>query len=94
MFGAFGVGQLYVKTPDIGVVGGPHQIRMRIPLHALEVFGDRRAHDGKAIPVSLAIFEQRILQKRYAANITSVFGNITAARLQTPGKRSLFEDFP
>src|SRR5207237_9662686 len=48
--------------------GGPHHILVRIPFHALEVFGDRTARDGDAISVEVAIVEQRLHQKRYAAN--------------------------
>src|SRR6478609_6118979 len=48
------------------VVGGPHYILVRIPFHALEVFGDRPARDGEAISVQVAIVEQRLHQKRYA----------------------------
>ena len=66
---------------------------MRIPFHAFEVFGDRPARDGNAISVQVAIVEQRLHQKRYAANFEHVFGNITAARLQIRDIRSLFEDF-
>src|SRR6187399_1636588 len=75
------------------VVGGPHYILVRIPFHALEVFGDRPARDGEAISVQVAIIEQRLHQKRYAANLEHVFGNITAPRLQIRDIRCLFEDF-
>src|SRR6201996_9693824 len=50
------------------LVGRPHHILVRIPYYAFEVFGDRAARDGKAIPVQVAIVEQRFHQKRYAAN--------------------------
>ena len=75
------------------VVGGPHYILVRIPFHALEVFGDRTARDGDAISVEVAIVEQRLHQKRYAANLEHVFGNITAPWLQIRDIRCLFEDF-
>ncbi len=37
--------------------------------------------------------EQRLHQKRYAANFEHVFGDITAARFQIRDIRCLFEDF-
>ena len=131
-FGQLRVGQLYVKSPDIGalavetagrtgkfqirhtrvlrdralrhkiplqaddgdrLVGGPHHILVRVPLHALEVSGDRAARRGQAIPAQVAIIEQRLHQKRYAANFKHVFGEITAARLQIRDIGFFFEDF-
>src|SRR6478609_878949 len=75
------------------LVGGPHHILVRIPFHALEVFGDRTARDGQAIPVQVAIVEQRLHQQRNAANFKHVFCDITATWFQICDIRSLFEDF-
>src|ERR1700730_3156243 len=75
------------------LVGRPHHILVRIPFHAFEVFGDRPARHGHAIPVKEAIIEQRLHQQRNAASFKHVFGDITAARLQIRDIGSLFEDF-
>src|SRR5207302_11330870 len=50
-----------------------HHVLVRIPFHALEVFGDRAARDSEAITVEEAIIEQRLHQKRNAANLKHVF---------------------
>src|SRR5437763_4060840 len=70
-----------------------HHVLVRIPFHALEVFGDRAARDSEAITVEEAIIEQRLHQKRNAANLKRVFGDITATGLQTRDIWCLFEDF-
>ncbi|OIQ67945.1 hypothetical protein GALL_504740 [mine drainage metagenome] len=75
------------------LVGGPHYILVRIPFHALEVFGDRPACDCHAVAMQVAVIEQRLHQKRYATSLKHIFGDITTARLQIRDIRCLFEDF-
>src|SRR6266702_5430600 len=70
-----------------------HHILVRIPFHALEVFGDRATGDRNAVAVEKSVVEQRLHQKRYAANFKHVFGDITTTRLQIRDIRCLFEDF-
>jgi hypothetical protein len=94
MFSAFGVGHLFVKTSDVGIAGGPHPIRARIPLPALEVFGDRRGRDGKAIPVSLAISSSVFFRSDMAPIFPQGLWQHNGRAAANPRHMESFEDFP
>ena len=70
-----------------------HHVLVRIPFHALEVFGDRATGDCHAVAVQVTVVQQRLHQKRYSTSLEHIFGHITATRLQIGDIRCLFEDF-
>src|SRR5262245_21689609 len=74
------------------LVGGVDHVLARVPLHSLEVLGDRSPGDGQAIAVKIAVIEKRPHQEWNASSLEHIFGDITATRFQIRDIRCLFED--
>ena len=64
------------------LVGRTDHVLVRVPLHVLQVLGDRPAGHGHAVAVQEAVVEQRLHQERHAARLEHVLGDVAAARLQ------------
>src|SRR5262249_25196019 len=75
------------------LVGGMDHVLVLVPLHPLEVLGDRTPRHGDAVTVNVPVVEKRPHQEGNAASFEHVFGDITATRLQIRDIWSLFKDF-
>src|SRR5436190_1715352 len=75
------------------LVGGTDHVLVLIPLHSLEVLGDRAPSHGQAFAVKIPVVEQRPHQEWNAACFEYIFGNKTTARFQIRDVWCPFEDF-
>src|SRR5262247_3267796 len=64
------------------LVGGVDHVLVLVPLHPLEVLGDRTPCNGQALAMEKSMVEEGPHQERNPASFEHVFGDITAARLQ------------
>src|SRR5436189_9696 len=63
-----------------------------VPLHSLEVLGDRTPRHGDAIAVKIPVIEKRPHQEWNAPSLEHIFGDITATGFQIGDIWCPFED--